>query len=55
MCLANAIYSGFGKSKVLHLSLLYQIFYCACNVFHRNVWIYTVLIKQINTVSSQTF
>src|SRR6202044_3134494 len=50
---ADSLRARLGKPKVLHLALLDEIFHGSGNVFDRNIRIDTMLIEQIDDISSE--
>src|SRR5580693_4735414 len=50
MCATDRLRSRFGKSEVLHLALLNQLFYRSRDLFNRHVRVNAVLIEQIDDI-----
>jgi hypothetical protein len=47
---ADGLHSRFREAEVLYFAFLDQVFYRARYVFHGDVWIYAVLVEQIDYI-----
>jgi hypothetical protein len=52
---ANGLCPSFRKSEVLDLTLLDQFLHGACHIFHRHGRIDTMLIQEVNPISTKSF
>src|SRR6185312_1932421 len=52
---SNTLRSRFGHPKMSNLPLTDQLLYHASHVFHGYIWVYPVLIEQVNDVRPKPF